>query len=263
MNKLALSCLAALALASPSAFAADLTQEPVGPVTPVSAQSDWRFDASVYGWLAGIDGDIGVRGYGPVGVTVSPMDAIKDLKGAFSGTFVASNGHWTFLGDLVWTKIGDDGPVGQTNSSYDFEQKQLIASGLVGYSLPIDVSNLKLSATVGFRYQHIDADVSINIPAISTTVSDGGTVDWVDPTVGLLMRYDFNEHWFLNALADIGGFGVGSNLTSQGFASVGYNWTKTFSTSLGYRAIYTDYESGGFVYNTTMQGVYAGAGFHF
>jgi hypothetical protein len=67
----------------------------------------------------------------------------------------------------------------------------------------------------------------------------------------------------VNALADIGGFGVGSKLTAQGFIAVGYNWTDTVSTAIGYRAIYTNYENDGFVYDTTMHGVFSSVGIHF
>jgi hypothetical protein len=43
--------------------------------------------------------------------------------------------------------------------------------------------------------------------------------------------------WFVNALADIGGFGVGSEFTAQGLAPIGYKRTESLSTALGYRAI--------------------------
>lgn len=64
-------------------------------------------------------------------------------------------------------------------------------------------------------------------------------------------------------IGDVGGFGVASKITAQGFATIGYNWTKTISTAIGYRAIYTDYEKDGFVYDTTQQGVFTSVGIHF
>ena len=63
--------------------------------------------------------------------------------------------------------------------------------------------------------------------------------------------------------ADVGGFGVGSRFTTQGFASVGYRWTESISTALGYRAIYTDYRKDGFSYRATQHGVFSSIAYHF
>ena len=51
--------------------------------------------------------------------------------------------------------------------------------------------------------------------------------------------------------------------TAQGFASIGYQWTPSISTSVGYRAIYTDYRDGGFLYSTTQHGLYSSLAYHF
>jgi hypothetical protein len=153
------------------------------------------------------------------------------------------------------------GPAGGTVS---FEQSQAIVSGIVGYALPIDVPGLQLSATAGIRYNHLKAELDID-PVRFPALFPGrqGTQDWVDPVVGLSAHYDINNKWFVNALADIGGFGVGSRLTAQGFLAVGYNWSERFSTALGYRAIYTDYKDDGFVYDTTMHGLFTSMALHF
>jgi len=64
-------------------------------------------------------------------------------------------------------------------------------------------------------------------------------------------------------IADVGGFGMSSKFTTQGFASVGYMWTPSISTALGYRVIYTDYENDGFVYDITQHGVFTSIAYHF
>lgn len=87
--------------------------------------------------------------------------------------------------------------------------------------------------------------------------------DWADPTVGLSAHWRLNERWFVNALADIGGFGVASTITAQGFASIGYRWTELISTALGYRAIYTDFRESGFLYRTTQHGLFSSIAYHF
>jgi hypothetical protein len=58
-------------------------------------------------------------------------------------------------------------------------------------------------------------------------------------------------------------FDMSLDITAQGFLTVGYKWTPTVSTAIGYRAIYTDYENGGFVYNITEKGPFMSIAFHF
>lgn len=252
--------LTALVLMAAPAMAADLVEAPPPPAPVVK---DWRFQATIYGWAAGIDGDIGIAGLGPAHVNVSPSEAIESLKGAVMGAFSATNGDWLFLTDLIWNRTNSTGPIGATGAAYDFTQNQYIVQSAVGYRLPIDIDRFTLSGTVGFRYMYLDGDLGLGTIAVPNVVSASGHEQWIDPTVGLSLRYDFNDKWFLNALGDIGGFGVGSDLTWQAFGAVGYNWTKTISTSIGYRALYEDYTDGGFVYNVTQQGVFAGLGIHF
>jgi hypothetical protein len=57
-------------------------------------------------------------------------------------------------------------------------------------------------------------------------------------------------------VADGGGFGVASDIPLQGTATVGYNWTDTISSSLGYKALDTDYSEDGFRYDATQHGMF-------
>jgi len=250
--------------AAPS-LGADLPSAPTsGPAVTPMPPVGWTFQATLYGWATALNGDIGVKHLPPANVDVSAWDAITHLDGAVMGSFLAKNGDWTILTDLVWAQISDKAGVGRNVAQADFSETQIVASALVGYRLPIGLpENVELSGTVGLRYQHLSADIGISPSLVPITISREGTQDWVDPTIGLSLQYKINDRWFLNALADVGGFGVGSKFTAQGFASVGYMWTPSVSTALGYRAIYTDYENDGFVYNTTQHGVFTSIAYHF
>lgn len=85
-----------------------------------------------------------------------------------------------------------------------------------------------------------------------------GSQSWVDPFVGFRGRYNLTDDLYVAARGDIGGFGVASDLTWNAFASLGYQWTRTFSTEVGYRHFAVDYSDGGFVYDTAMSGIYLG-----
>jgi len=256
-----LGILAAFGLTASAARAADLPSQ-AEPAPPPVLVEGWQFQATLYGWATSLHGDVGVRGLPPADVDVSFVDILDNLDGAIMGSLYASNGKWMVLTDLVWAKLSDTVDVGPFGGSVTFEQKQAIASAVVGYALPLGIDKLQLSPTVGLRYNHLNAKLDID-SALLGSASREGTKNWVDPTVGMALHYDINDRWFINGLADIGGFGVGSKITSQGFATVGYNWSRTISTAIGYRAIYTNYKDGGFVYKTTQQGPFASLGVHF
>lgn len=235
-----------------------------GEAVAIVAPSGWTFQATAYGWATALNGEIGVDNLPSASIDVSAWDALTHLDGALMGSLLAKNGDWTLLVDVVWAKISDGATVGPNAAQVDFTERQIIASGLVGYRLPLGLpENVELSGTVGFRYQHLSADLEVSPALAPVTISRDGTQDWIDPTIGLSLQYSIDDRWFINALADVGGFGASSKFTAQGFASLGYMWTPSISTALGYRAIYTDYENDGFVYKTTQHGVFTSIGFHF
>ncbi len=104
----------------------------------------------------------------------------------------------------------------------------------------------------------LDTEVSNGLP---TKASDNK--QWVDPIIGARAQYNFNDRWFVAGNADIGGFGVSSDLTWSIEAAVGYNFTRNVSAELGYRYLYTDYSDGGFVYDMAEAGIYTGLNIRF
>lgn len=258
------------ALSAP-AGAADLAPVYKAPA-PVPATSGWEFQATAYGWLTAINGDIGIRNLPSANLDLSIGDVLSHFDGAIMGAFSATNGNWTLLADIVWAQLSADAsrPVGSVLPQLSITQRLLVGSGVVGYRLPVGPDNFRLSGTVGFRYQRLTVDSSLSFAGTPIALSDTSVHDWLDPTVGLMLQWKINEKWFLNALGDVGGFGLAasSNLSAQAFASIGYNWTEAWSTAIGYRALYTDYSDqtspvNNFRYNTTMHGPFMSIAYHF
>lgn len=248
--------------------AADLTLR-MQPAPSPSPSSGWAFQATMYGWATSLDGDVGIRNLPSVKVDASFTDIFEHLDGAFMGSFLAKNGDWMILTDLVWSQLSNDATLKIANEpTVKFKQRMLIASAIAGYRLPLGNPDVDLSLTAGVRYQRLTAETTVIPGVVPISLTGSQTKDWVDPVVGLVLQYRIDERWFVNALADIGGFGVGSQLTSQGFLAVGYKWTEAISTAVGYRALYTNYksssdETGSFRYDTTMHGPFMSLAFHF
>lgn len=262
-----------LGVLSPPARAADLTAAPAVAATAFAPppESKWQFQAVLYGWATGINGNLGIRDLPTFPVDASFADILSHFDGAVMGSFLAKKDNWTLFADLFWSQLSasksiDDG----RGTQFDLSQRLLIVSGAAGYRLPIGGPGFDLSATAGFRYQRLTADTTLSSFGGIVSLAETNVKDWLDPVFGLALQYRINEKWFLNALADVGGFGLpsSSKLTSQGLVSVGYNWTEAWSTAIGYRALYTDYESvtgprSNFRYETTLHGPFMSIAYHF
>ncbi|WP_413991270.1 hypothetical protein ACMDCR_03945 [Labrys okinawensis] len=262
-------------------WAADLAvsqSEP--PPPPIVPQLGWQFQATAYGWASALKGDAGVGRLPTASLDASFGDILKNLKGAFMGAFIARNDTFIFGADLIWTRIGVDGrfKVGgngpfaalRSGTSVSFQQDQTIATAFAGYRIPIGPPNLSLYGTVGVRYQNINVELDLSHTTVLGTGLRRSTSDstgWADPLIGFAATYHFNDKWYLNALGDFGATSS-SNITAQGLVSVGYNWTQSFSTALGFRALYTDYENGNdrggsFRYKSTLYGPFVSMSYNF
>jgi hypothetical protein len=68
-----------------------------------------------------------------------------------------------------------------------------------------------------------------------------GTADWIDPFVGLRARYNLSDRFYAVAKADIGGFGLGTELVWQAYGGLGCQLSHSIATELGYRYFSLDY----------------------
>lgn len=87
-----------------------------------------------------------------------------------------------------------------------------------------------------------------------------GSKSWVDPFIGVRGYYHFTDNFYGIAKADIGGFGISSDLSWQAYAAFGYNLTKSTSIELGYKYMAVDYTSGGFTNDVRTSGVFINLG---
>lgn len=87
-----------------------------------------------------------------------------------------------------------------------------------------------------------------------------GTKDWVDPFIGVRGYYNFTNDFYAVAKADIGGFGISSDLTWQVYAALGYRLSKSTTLELGYKYMAVDYTSGGFTNDVRTSGVFLNLG---
>jgi hypothetical protein len=87
--------------------------------------------------------------------------------------------------------------------------------------------------------------------------------NWFDPFIGVRGRYNFYKPFYLTAEGDVGGFGIGSEVTCQAYAAIGCQITRNLFTEVGYRFLYTDYDTTSLIYQVAMHGAQITVGLKF
>jgi hypothetical protein len=94
----------------------------------------------------------------------------------------------------------------------------------------------------GGRFSYLELEVAPNGGGPGSRATE-----WVAPIVGARVVVPFGQHWQARGGADIGGFGLGCDLTWSVTALVGYDFRIFGNPStiyLGYRALAEDYRKG-------------------
>lgn len=272
------AALAALILCG-GAFAPTAAVAQTGQPTPVANST---LQITPYMWAAGLDGSISPFRRGPtISVEKSFSDVLEDLNfGGFVNIW-ARNGRFVFSGDVMYVNTtGSEGtgplpafqipglgvtiPPGATVDA-KVDSVQFTATLQGGYRI-IDTPQITLDAMAGARIWYISNDVTVTAshPLIGTVSgSHGESFSWVDPVIGLRTFLPLTEKLSVQAQVDIGGFGVASDFTWSGLATVNYIVNDRFSASLGYKVLDVDYARGGHVYDTRLSGPVMGVTYRF
>ena len=68
------------------------------------------------------------------------------------------------------------------------------------------------------------------------------TDDWFDPYIGVRARYNLSNAFYLTTKADVGGFGIGADVTTQVSAGLGCQITRNIFSEVSFRYLYDDYD---------------------
>jgi hypothetical protein len=250
----------AILLSAMPAFAGTTAPSLEEPRLVTTTDSGWRVSTSLYGWFTRLDGDMTFRGTTvPVDV---PFDKIFDnLKFTFMGLAEVGKGRWSFMSDLFYARL--EPSVSTQRADFDSQIEQFVGNFAVFYNI-VETSTTRFDTYAGARVNWMETDVDVQGKVLGVAdFSDSAEKTWVDPIIGFRVHHDLTDKFFIRALADIGGFGVSSDITWQGMASLGYRVTDNASVGLGYRGIGTDYTNGGTTYDVVSHGLLLGFEYKF
>lgn len=252
MKKTVLSLISILALSQLTHAGGDIS--PVEPMveTPVIEENTWEFRLSPYAWFAGFKGDVaGIPGLPPTSVDISPSDALDDSEIAVMAMFEAKKNGKGFFMDFMYSDMESDDAIGEGvlgPLTLTSRTKTTIVSGAYLHEI-YNYEQSVVDLFAGVRYWDIDSHLALIGPGV------GHTESWVDPLIGIKGRTALGDSkFYVSGGAAIGGFGVNSDLFYDLNANLGYKWSDSIGTTVGYRYYDLDYENDGFVYDVRQQG---------
>ena len=237
------------------------------------AESDggkkWHFQLAPYAWLAGQEGKVAsLPPLPPADIDVDFYDdVLGNIKGALMLVGEARKGRYGLVMDVAYTDIEmeEPTPLGILYSAVNSRTKSWMVSVAGLYRL-VERQNRFLDVIGGVRYWSVDSELTLKgpqFPSLSER-SISNKEDWVDPLVGLKGWTPIGEsNFFVSGFFLIGGFGVGSDFMWDANINLGYQWTKGFSTTLGYRYLDVDYDDDGFLYDVAQSGLTLGLSWRF
>lgn len=177
----------------------------------------------------------------------------------------AANDHWAITSDLIYMNLKQDVKSGMVINSGKMDAKQF-AWELAGLYKVIPWLELGL----GGRLNSLKASLDLTINTFgggTTATSNSVTRTWFDPIFIVRVKNSRGKKFIYNLRGDLGGFGIGSKFTWQLQAYAGYQVSKLFQITGGYRAIGLNYEKGNnedyFLYNMDTFGPEVRLGFNF
>ena len=241
-------------------------------ISTVSAQTEatekkWNFLADVYLMFPYMDGETGIGDLLSVPVDANPGDIFSKLKMAAMLYLEASTSKWAITSDLVYMNLNQEVSPSTLFHSGEVTAKELIWEPAGLYRV-VPFWELGL----GGRLTNLSTDIDarryvIGIGNPTEPVTAGGSKTWMDPVIITRFSAAIKEKWLLQFRGDIGGFGIGSDLTWQLQAYAGYRFGRVFQLTAGYRYLSVDYDKGvdseRFVFKMASFGPVVRFGFNF
>jgi hypothetical protein len=282
LRRLSVAAVLAALLCPPPAAAADEATATAASNSSPNDPDAWRFRVALYGWAPSVAGNLTARGQ-TVDVNASFIQILQksDSLIGYMGYFEADKGRVGAYLDTVWAKLGFGSsstsfrnPIAGLNISTSSNTAVTYSFAIIEAGGLYEIARwpgspgsfTALDGLLGFRYWNsevnvnFDLDVTADFTRLSNLlgrnielnrsfgIARSGSLNWIDPVVGLRLRHQFTPSQEIMLLGDIGGFGFQGNLEWQALSVYSYAWQFTgyqVAALIGYRAIGVNYVNTG------------------
>ncbi len=230
-----------------------------------SMDKQWHFLGEIYLMFPYMNGETGFGSSFTVPVDANPGDIFNTLKMAAMLYFEAGTDKWAITADWVYMNLNQNLTPGTLINSGTVGVKQSVFE-VAGLYRILPFWEMGLGGRINYLQTSIEARRNV-FPAGTEEVSGLHDDVWFDPVIITRLSTDIRDKWLFQFRGDVGGFGLGSDLTWQLQAYAGYRFNKLFQITAGYRVLSIDYKKEAaytdFVFNMYESGPVIRFGFNF
>ncbi|PYS99045.1 MAG: hypothetical protein DMF63_13305 [Acidobacteria bacterium] len=225
--------------------------------------SGWHFGLTPYLFLPSLSGKVGARGH-TIELGSSNFSGTGNRDNfviGFMAAVEARKGRFVIVNDMIWSNItSEKDTVGPLYGSAKVGTKLFVIDPEVGYRF-VNSEKGSVDVLAGVRVWSVEANLDTTTGALpGFSVSQRKT--WAAPVIGIRGTTNITPRFFLSGKFDIGGAGIGADLTTQLIGIAGFKFTKHVAMLGGYRWLQVDYDDKhGFLFDTQMSGIVAGLKF--
>jgi hypothetical protein len=195
----------------------------------VTADDKWSFEITPYAWLAGIKGDLNVRG-NDVGIDQSFTDIVKALKFAADALAIARYNNWLIYAQLDYFSLSTD-KLEHPPARGTLAMKQGFYTAAGGYRFNGWKPGQTFDVLIGAQGIVLD-----NTLSLYQRGRESNTRSALDAVFVLRPSFQLSQHWLFNPTISVGG--GDSNSTYQLQPQFQYQFNSTWEIRFGYRKLH-------------------------
>lgn len=217
-----------------------------------------------YVWATGVSGALQPRAGGPsVRVRRGFGDLLEDLNGAFFLSALGRRDRFVAVADLSYASASRGGLVPTGNPAApvvpaEARLRQTSLTFVAGYRM-VEERDATLDLLGGVRGWWLRPAVAA--PALGASASP--RFNFADPILAARGTLPLRDRLRFLIYVDVGGFGMGSQLTTQSLGTLNWRAGRRAWLSAGYRALTVDRDARGIRVDATLQGPMLGGSWVF
>ena len=234
------------------------------------ASDRWQVTLEASGWMPEVFGPVTTAsGVSKVKLDITDYGAMLDeVRMILAGRLIVQKGRFSIFYDSFYLKIYDE--MHSAGDSLEITFWSLIEELGGTYKVTdwavggANKKNLGFEVLGGARHGYLRTKGDAELPVEGLTLGGDKTYQWVDPFIGGRLTLGLTDQVSVSLRGDVGG-GASSGFLWNGILNLKSYFTKNknWFTTIGYRAMNTDYKDGSFKYQIKYYGPEATIGVTF
>lgn len=191
--------------------------------------NNWEYIISPNLWLADVEADLSFFS-GGVPYSVEYTGLFTDLESGFQIEGEVRKGKLLALAGASFLRVKEFGAITNVEGRSQYTLNQNLAEGFIGYTVFNAKDAIFIDALAGVRHFELDHQIEVGSRNFFSRFDS-----YTDPVIGARLRAE--SKWFnATVRADVGGFGVGSDISWKSSAVFELRFVRQVGVNFGFQA---------------------------